>query len=403
MSDFPVMRPLKFWTQKILPLIYDDSISYLEMLGKVKTKLNELIEYYNGLKDVIPQEAQDLYEGLAKRLEDDLDKAIRDLNDALTADIGDLNDAKADGIEEINGAVSDGKGTIDDYALTAVQQLIADYDSALAPLLTPSATATTLQPGENPTASYNNGVFTFGLPGSEGDMTVAEYGGSAPGVVAEADNAASLGDNPASAYMLEADYTGAGTEKVNQAENATTAQYLGDTPATGYMKKADYTGNGVQLVNMANNSMRLGNQPASYYAPASVVQSMQNDIAALQGQISSADIVQLKEQVGNLTLTRASIPAGKKAVFTFRQNSTNYSLVCIGTPDLAFNTNDISVICCPANQGFEERTQYGDLATLTTLNHPYQLEVIPVNPSRIIGVGIFSFFGWGPTVSIVDA
>ena len=41
-----MIEPLKrFWTQRILPLVYDDSLSYLEALAKMREKLNEVIEY----------------------------------------------------------------------------------------------------------------------------------------------------------------------------------------------------------------------------------------------------------------------------------------------------------------------------------------------------------------------
>ena len=36
-------KPFKFWCQKILPLVYDDSLSYYELLCKVVHTLNELI------------------------------------------------------------------------------------------------------------------------------------------------------------------------------------------------------------------------------------------------------------------------------------------------------------------------------------------------------------------------
>lgn len=43
-----MIAPLKrFWMQRILPLVYDDSLSYLEALAKMREKLNEVIEYYN--------------------------------------------------------------------------------------------------------------------------------------------------------------------------------------------------------------------------------------------------------------------------------------------------------------------------------------------------------------------
>lgn len=41
------MRPFGFWCQKVLPLVYDDSLSYYEVLCKVRDKLNEVISSYN--------------------------------------------------------------------------------------------------------------------------------------------------------------------------------------------------------------------------------------------------------------------------------------------------------------------------------------------------------------------
>lgn len=41
------MKPLGFWCQKVLPLVYDDSLSYYEVLCKVRDKLNEVISSYN--------------------------------------------------------------------------------------------------------------------------------------------------------------------------------------------------------------------------------------------------------------------------------------------------------------------------------------------------------------------
>lgn len=41
------IKQLRIWVQKVLPLVYDDSLSYLEVLEKVKAKLNEVIELAN--------------------------------------------------------------------------------------------------------------------------------------------------------------------------------------------------------------------------------------------------------------------------------------------------------------------------------------------------------------------
>lgn len=58
----------RFWCQKVLPAVYDDSLSYYELLCKVIAKLNELIEKDNEQSDVINliieelKELRDLYE-----------------------------------------------------------------------------------------------------------------------------------------------------------------------------------------------------------------------------------------------------------------------------------------------------------------------------------------------------
>ena len=42
---------VKFWCFKVLPLVYDDSLSYYEVLCKVVDKLNEMVNNLNGLND----------------------------------------------------------------------------------------------------------------------------------------------------------------------------------------------------------------------------------------------------------------------------------------------------------------------------------------------------------------
>ena len=62
MAEFIKNRPFRFWCQKVLPLVYDDSLSYYELLCKVVCKLNEMAENQNNLSDEIKQVAVDLEE-----------------------------------------------------------------------------------------------------------------------------------------------------------------------------------------------------------------------------------------------------------------------------------------------------------------------------------------------------
>ena len=52
-GSFTEVKPLYYWVQHILPLVYDDSLSYMELLGKVTKTLNELVENNNLLPDYI--------------------------------------------------------------------------------------------------------------------------------------------------------------------------------------------------------------------------------------------------------------------------------------------------------------------------------------------------------------
>lgn len=52
MSD---IKRLKYWCYKVLPLVYDESLSYYEVLCKVVTKLNEVIETSNKQGDEIKE------------------------------------------------------------------------------------------------------------------------------------------------------------------------------------------------------------------------------------------------------------------------------------------------------------------------------------------------------------
>ena len=45
------LRPFRFWCQKVLPLVYDDSLSYYELLCKVVDYLNKTMEIVNKLRE----------------------------------------------------------------------------------------------------------------------------------------------------------------------------------------------------------------------------------------------------------------------------------------------------------------------------------------------------------------
>ena len=62
-------RHLRFWCQKVLPLVYDDSLSYYEILCKITKYINDLIDQ----DKIFADEASQLREDL-KELSDELAK-----------------------------------------------------------------------------------------------------------------------------------------------------------------------------------------------------------------------------------------------------------------------------------------------------------------------------------------
>ena len=50
-SNFIGLPTFKFWCQKVLPLVYDDSLSYYELLCKVVDYINNLINDQKELSD----------------------------------------------------------------------------------------------------------------------------------------------------------------------------------------------------------------------------------------------------------------------------------------------------------------------------------------------------------------
>lgn len=78
---------LRFWCQKVLPLVYDNSLSYYELLCKIVDKLNEVIEITNNFSDDIASEVDAvLNEWLADgTIEDILEQTVDNLEPRISA------------------------------------------------------------------------------------------------------------------------------------------------------------------------------------------------------------------------------------------------------------------------------------------------------------------------------
>lgn len=116
------LKPFRFWVQNVLPVVYDDSLSYYELLGKVVDYINKLIENNNelangfntlnenfiALKNWIENyfDSADFKEDISDALDEmvesgELDDIIRPILDQLVEDVTGRIDDLEDDVEEL--------------------------------------------------------------------------------------------------------------------------------------------------------------------------------------------------------------------------------------------------------------------------------------------------------------
>ena len=133
---YTVEQPFRFWCQKILPLVYDDSLSYYELLNKVVDYLNKNVDNVNALGDAfnsLQKYVQDYFTNLdvQQEINAKLDEMVEDgtLDELILPLVG---DAVSDWLEEnvtptgsavlvdstltISGASADAKVTGDEIS-----------------------------------------------------------------------------------------------------------------------------------------------------------------------------------------------------------------------------------------------------------------------------------------------
>ena len=135
------IRPFRFWCQKVLPLVYDDSLSYYELLCKVVAKLNEVVDNENQLNEAF-QQLKDWVENyfdshdFQQMVNDKLDSMVEDgtlgslINDKLLGDINakvenNTNDISAmkPKVEQLESDVASNTTTINNHTqrITALE------------------------------------------------------------------------------------------------------------------------------------------------------------------------------------------------------------------------------------------------------------------------------------------
>lgn len=77
------MRNFRFWCQKVLPLTYDNSLSYYEVLCKVVHYLNHVIADLNQIPDYIDEKVKEAFDD--EHIKELISEVFRTLEDAISA------------------------------------------------------------------------------------------------------------------------------------------------------------------------------------------------------------------------------------------------------------------------------------------------------------------------------
>lgn len=154
---------LKYWCNKILPLVYDDSLSYYEVLCKTSAKLNEVIESTNGLLDAWNTYKNDINKAFGGYTAG-LDKKFDALSDKMSADFLRYKDIVNDTIrdefdtQEQRLKAQDGKIAAQDTQITAISDrvnaFITEYNQTISQI--PDMVVNAVNAWLNNTTNYDN-------------------------------------------------------------------------------------------------------------------------------------------------------------------------------------------------------------------------------------------------------
>lgn len=105
-----MISPLPYWNfNPVLPTVFDDSLSYLEMVSKLYYKLEEVIQEVNDIdQDAIEQALNDMraeilkFEGQVQEQYNALDTKFQEQYEELNNSVIDLADYVASSVEELD-------------------------------------------------------------------------------------------------------------------------------------------------------------------------------------------------------------------------------------------------------------------------------------------------------------
>lgn len=204
------IKPFRFWCQKVLPLVYDDSLSYYETLCRVVDKLNEVIEnsgtaYVDEQIEALRKELIDLIQQTSAadrqytdqevaKAKEELGQKITELESSLTEKINQLESETNEKFEAVNDDITEVKGDITNIQgdITKINQNIEHIIDGTTPVPSgPAETADKLKTAReltvdltsNTPASFDGSAnATIGVipGGNAGDVLTSKGEGAPP-------------------------------------------------------------------------------------------------------------------------------------------------------------------------------------------------------------------------------
>ena len=114
------LTKLRYWTFKILPLVYDDSLSYYEVLAKVTNKVNELVDSNNTMPQAITDEiTKQLDESYAANINNKINSAVN----TVTENANNQIDKLANEVTDLNNKFNSAVNTVTENANNQIDKL----------------------------------------------------------------------------------------------------------------------------------------------------------------------------------------------------------------------------------------------------------------------------------------
>ena len=119
MIDFTKVPNIHYWTQRVLPCVFDESLSYVEKINKLEEEINKLIEDYNTFGQAVTNEIN-TFEG----------ETTNQINAFVTQVTDDINSFKENVTNNINSFETDIRNIAEEF-VTAINNDIATFKQTI--------------------------------------------------------------------------------------------------------------------------------------------------------------------------------------------------------------------------------------------------------------------------------